>query len=173
MCSLFCHLPVRQAITELPVVADVTGGHMWNAGDHEVLSDMVANGGRAQMISEADKDRARRLVALDYATIVPVNVTALTIEITGRGRTAKVLADFGIWNPDFCAIEPQPSEMNGRWVIKVSTVSGSPVLLEIADATALVERLIEVGATLIARQFEAEVERARRYVSGRLFTEIG
>jgi hypothetical protein len=126
-----------------------------------------------QMIAEADKDRARRLVALDYAMIVPASVTALTVEITERGRTAKVLADFGIWNPDFCAIEPQPSEVNGRWLIKVSTISGSPVHLEIADATALVARLVEVGAMPIARQFEAEIERAQRYVEGRLFDEIG
>jgi hypothetical protein len=146
---------------------------MSNAADHEVLSVMVANSGRMQMIAEADKDRARRLVALDYAMIVPASVTALTVEITERGRTAKVLADFGIWNPDFCAIEPQPSEVNGRWLIKVSTISGSPVHLEIADATALVVRLVEVGATPIARQFEAEIERAQRYVEGRLFDEIG
>ncbi len=134
---------------------------------------MVANHGRMQMIAEADKDRARRLVALAYAAIIPASVTALTVEITERGRTAKVLADFGIWNPDFCAIEPQPSEVNGRWVIKVSTVSGFPVLLEIADATALVGRLVEVGAMPIARQFKAEITRAQRYVKGRLFTEIG
>ena len=146
---------------------------MSNAGDHEVLSDMVANGGRVQMTSEATKDRARRVVALGYATIVPVSMTALTVEITERGRIAKVLADFGIWNPDFCAIEPQPSEVNSRWVIKVSTVSGSPVVLDIGDAIELVTSLTEVGATAIARQFQAEIERAGRYVKGRLFTEIG
>jgi hypothetical protein len=146
---------------------------MSSAEDYEVLSDMLANDGRVQVTSDAAKERARRLVALDYVMIVPVSVTALTIEITARGRTAKVLADFGIWNPDFCAIEPQPSEMNGRWVIKVSTVSGSPVLLEIADAIALVTCLLRVGATDIARQFKAEIERAERYGKGRLFTEIG
>jgi hypothetical protein len=145
---------------------------MPNAGDHEVLSDMVANGGRAQMASETAKGRARRLVELGFATIIPVNVTTLTIEITERGRTAKVLADFGIWNPDFCAIEPQPSETNGQWVIKVSTVNGAPVLLDIADAIALVARLTDVGATDIARQFQAEIERAQRYVMGRLGVEI-
>jgi hypothetical protein len=146
---------------------------MSNAADHDVLSLMVANNGRMQMVSEADKDRARRLVALDYAMIVPASLTALTVEITERGRTAKVLADYGIWNPDFCAIEPHSSEVNGRWLIKVSTVGASPVHLEIADATALVAGLFEVGATPIARQFEAEIERAQRYVEGRLFGEIG
>jgi hypothetical protein len=145
---------------------------MSSAGDHEVLSDMVAKDGRAQMTSEAAKDRARRLVALGYAMIVPMNVTALTIEITERGRTAKVLADFGIWNSDFCAIEPQPSEVNGQWVIKVSTVSGSPALLDIADARALVTCLAAIGAKDIARQFQTEIERAERYMKGRLFSEI-
>jgi hypothetical protein len=145
---------------------------MPNAGDHEVLSDMVANGGRAQMASEIAKGRARRLVELGFATIIPVNVTALTIEITERGRIAKVLADFGIWNPDFCAIEPQPSELDGQWVLKVSTVSGAPVLLAIADATTLVARLTDVGATDIARQFQAELERAQRYMMGRLGVEL-
>src|ERR1700728_897370 len=143
---------------------------MPNAGDHEVLSDMVANGGRAQRAAGNAKGGARRLVELGFATIIPVNVPTLTIEITERGRTAKVLADFGIWNPDFCAIEPQPSEVNGRWVIKVSTVSGSPVVLDIGDAIELVTSLTEVGATAIARQFQAEIERAGRYVKGRLFT---
>jgi hypothetical protein len=124
------------------------------------------------MASETAKGRARRLVELGFAMIIPVNVTTLTIEITERGRTAKVLADFGIWNPDFCAIEPQPSELNGQWVIKVSTVSGAPVLLDIADAGALVARLTDVGATGIARQFQAEIERAQRYMMGRLGAEI-
>jgi hypothetical protein len=145
---------------------------MPNAGDHEVLSDMVANGGRAQMASEIAKGRARRLVELGFATIIPVNVTALTIEITERGRIAKVLADFGIWNPDFCAIEPQPSELDGQWVLKVSTVNGAPVLLTTADATTLVTRLTDVGATGIARQFQAELQRAQRYMTGRLGVEL-
>jgi hypothetical protein len=145
---------------------------MPNAGDHEILSDMVANGGRIQMASETAKGRARRLVELGFATIIPVNVTTLTIEITERGRAAKVLADFGIWNPDFCAIEPQPSELDGQWVIKVSTVSGAPVLLAITDATALVLGLTDVGATDIARQFHAEIERAQRYMMGRLGAEL-
>jgi hypothetical protein len=145
---------------------------MPNAGDHEVLTDMVANGGRVQMASETAKGRARRLVELGFATIIPVNVTTLTIEITERGRIAKVLADFGIWNPDFCAIEPQPSELDGQWVIKVSTVSGAPVRLAIADAIALVARLTDVGATDIARQFRAELERAQRYMMGRLGLEL-
>jgi hypothetical protein len=145
---------------------------MPNAGDHEVLSDMVANGGRVQMASETAKERARRLVDLGFAMIIPVNVTTLTIEITERGRIAKVLADFGIWNPDFCAIEPQPSELNGQWAIKVSTVSSAPVVLDIADAITLVARLTDVGATDIARQFQAEIERAQRYTIGRLGVEI-
>jgi hypothetical protein len=145
---------------------------MPNAGDHELLSDMVASGGRAQMASEIAKERARRLVELGFATIIPVNVATLTVEITERGRTAKVLADFGIWNPDFCAIEPQPSELNGQWVIKVSTVSGDPALLNIADAIELVAGLTDVGATAIARQFQAEIERAQRYMMGRLGVEI-
>src|SRR6202035_4877469 len=132
---------------------------MPNAGDHEVLSDMVANGGVGQMVSQTAKGRARRLVELGFAMIIPVNVTTLTIEITERGRTAKVLADFGIWNPDFCAIEPQPSETNGQWVIKVSTVNGAPALLDIADARALVTCLAAIGAKDIARQFQTEIER--------------
>jgi hypothetical protein len=57
-------------------------------------------------------------------------------------------------------------------VIKVSTVSGAPVLLDIPDAIALVARLTDVGATGIARQFQAEIERAQRYVMGRLGVEI-
>jgi hypothetical protein len=146
---------------------------MPHAGDHEVLSEMVAHGGRVQMASETAKGRARRLVELGFATIIPVNVTTLTIEITERGRIAKVLADFGIWNPDFCAIEPQPSEqVDGQWVLKVTTVSGAPVLLTTTDATALVARLTDVGASDIARQFQAELERAQRYVMGRLGVEL-
>ena len=66
-------------------------GAMPNAGDHEVLSDMVANGGPAQMASETAKGRARRLVELGFATIIPVNVTTLTIEITERGAPPKCL----------------------------------------------------------------------------------
>ena len=89
---------------------------MTNADDHKVLSHMVAKGGRVQMTSDVDKEVARRLVALGFAEFVPVNQRVATIEITARGRTAKVLGDFDIWNPDFCAIEPQRSQVNGRWV---------------------------------------------------------
>jgi hypothetical protein len=78
-----------------------------------------------------------------------------------------VLADFGVWNPDFYAIEPQPSEMNGKWMLKLSTVSGA-VCLDTKDASGLVAQLMDVGATHIARQFHAEIERTRRYREGLL-----
>ena len=83
------------------------------------------------------KRQARHLVELGYATTVPINVQSFALEITQQGCVAKVLADFGIWSPDFCAIEPQPSEMDDQWVIKVSTVNRSPVLIDIANAIQL------------------------------------
>jgi hypothetical protein len=144
---------------------------MPNAGDHKVLSDMVANGGRVQMTSDAEREIAWRLVELGFAEFVPLSMKIATIEITARGRTAKILADFGIWNPDFCAIERQPSEMNGKWMLKVSTVRGA-VCIDTEDASGLVAQLMDVGATGIARQFHAEIERARRYGEGRLHTEM-
>jgi hypothetical protein len=88
---------------------------MPNAGDHKVLSDMVAKHGRLLVGSGVDKEIARRLVELGFAEFVTVNAKTVIIEITARGRAAKVLADFGIWNPDVCAIEPLPSDINGRW----------------------------------------------------------
>ena len=105
------------------------------------------------MASEADKQEARRLVEIGYAIFVPLSVSNVTVEITDRGRAAKVLADFGMRNPDFCAIEPQFSRLSGQWVIKVSTVSGPAAQLEIADCYELVGRLMKVGAIDIARQF--------------------
>jgi hypothetical protein len=143
-----------------------------NPEDHKVLCDMVANNGQIQIASEAGKRRARRLVGRGYAKIVPISAASLAIEITERGRIAKVLADFGIWNPDFCAIEPQPSEIDDQWVIKVSTVGRSPVLLDIANAIELVTRLIDVGAFEIAGRFQTEIERTRRYMMGGLCTEL-
>src|ERR1700738_1566567 len=107
---------------------------MLNAEDHKTLCDMVANDGRIRMISAAGKKSAKQLIELGYARIVPIDVMSLAIEITEKGRVAKVLPDFGIWSPDFCAIEPQPSEIDDQWVIKVSTVSRSPVLIDVANA---------------------------------------
>jgi hypothetical protein len=144
---------------------------MPNATDHRVLCEMVAKGGRVQMASEVDKEIARRLVELGFAEFVPVSVKTATIEITVRGRTAKVLADFGIPNPDFCAIEPKSSELDGKWVIQVSTVSGV-ACIDPDDASKLVAQLKDVGATSIARQFHAEIERTRRYREGRLRGEM-
>jgi hypothetical protein len=144
---------------------------MPNAGDHKVLSDMVAKHGRLLVGSGVDKEIARRLVELGFAEFVTVNAKTVIIEITARGRAAKVLADFGIWNPDFCAIEPLPSDINGRWMLKVSTVSGA-VWLDTEDASGLVAQLMDAGATNIARRFHAEIERARRYREGRLYTEM-
>jgi hypothetical protein len=69
---------------------------------------------------------------LGYATIVPNIETTLVVDITKPGRTAKVLADFRIWSPDFCAIEPQPSEVRDQWVIEVSSVWMPPTLMDIA-----------------------------------------
>jgi hypothetical protein len=145
---------------------------MLNPEDHKVLCDVFANDGPIQIASEAGKRRARRLVERGYARIVPVSAASLAIEITERGRIAKVLADFGIWSPDFCAIEPQLSEMNDQWVIKVSTVTRSPIVMDIANAVELVTRLIDVGAFEIAGRFQTEIERTRRYMTGRLCTEL-
>jgi hypothetical protein len=36
-----------------------------------------------------------------------VNRSPVLMDIA-NAIVAKVLADFGIWSPDFCAIEPQP-----------------------------------------------------------------
>ena len=118
------------------------------------------------------KRQARHLVELGYATTVPINVQSFALEITQQRYVAKALADFGIWRPDFCAIEPQPSEMDDQWVIKVSTVNRSPVLMDIANAIELVTRLVEVGAIGIAYRFQAEIERTRCYMNGRLCAEI-
>jgi hypothetical protein len=65
---------------------------------------------------QAIRRQARNLVELGYVT------------------------DFGIWSPDFCAIEPQPSEPDDKWVIKVSSLGGPPTLIDVADATKLVRR---------------------------------
>jgi hypothetical protein len=99
---------------------------------------------------------------------VLVDATSLAIEITERGGAAKVLAGFCIWNANVCAIEPQPAEVKDHWVIKVSPIGYSPILLEVTKANELVARLMEVGATDIARRFQAEAERTRRYMNGRL-----
>jgi hypothetical protein len=147
-------------------------GPVLNAEDHKTLCDMVANDGRIRVISTAGKKNAKQLIELGYARIVPIDVMSLAIEITERGRVAKVLADFGIWSPDFCAIEPQPSEIDDQWVIKVSTVSRSPVLIDVTNAIELVTRLTEVGGIHIARQFQTEIERTRRYMTGLLCAEI-
>jgi hypothetical protein len=134
----------------------------------KLLCDMFANDGRVQMTSEADKERARHLIALGYAGYVLIDATSLAVEITAHGCAAKVLADFGIWNADFCAIEPQPTEVKDHWVIKVSTVGSSPILLEVTKTNELVGQLTEVGAIDIARRFQAEAERTRRYMKGLL-----
>ena len=146
---------------------------MLNPKHCKILHDLVADEGHIPMpADEAIRRQARNLVELGYVTIVPTGGTSLAIEITERGRTAKVLADFGIWSPDFCAIEPQPSEMDDQWVIKVSTVNRSPVLMNIANAIELITRLVEVGAISIAHRFQAEIERTRRYTEGRLCAEM-
>jgi hypothetical protein len=51
----------------------------------------------------------------------------------------------------------------------VSTVGSSPILLEVTKANELVGQLIEVGAIDMARRFQAETERTRRYMK-RLFS---
>lgn len=141
--------------------------------DYELLCALVVHEGRIRIpIDDGTKRQARHLVELGYATTVPINVQSFALEITQQGYVAKVLADFGIWSPDFCAIEPQPSEMNDQWVIKISTVNRSPVLMDIANAIELVTRLVEVGAIGIAHRFQAEIERTRRYMNGRLCAEI-
>jgi hypothetical protein len=146
---------------------------MLNPKHCKILHDLVADEGHIPIpADEAIRRQARNLVELGYVTIVPTGGTSLAIEITERGRTAKVLADFGIWSPDFCAIEPQPSEPDDKWVIKVSSLGGPPTLIDVADATKLVRRLMEVGEIEIARRFQVEIERTRRYMNGRLCIEI-
>ena len=44
--------------------------------------------------------------------------------------------------------------------------------MDIASSIELVTRLTEVGAIDIAGRFQAEVERTRRYMQGRLCAEI-
>jgi len=83
-----------------------------------------------------------------------------------------LLADFGIWSPDFCAIEPQQSQTAEGWVIKVSIVGRAPILIEVSCAKELVRRLTEMEAIPIASRFQAEIERTHRYVRGRLGTEF-
>jgi hypothetical protein len=77
------------------------------SADDLKVSDMIAKGGRVEMASETDKVRARRLVELSLAELIPIGPKHLAIEITQRGRIAKVQADFGICNSEFFAIEPQ------------------------------------------------------------------
>ena len=140
---------------------------MLHPEDYELLCALVVHEGRIRIpIDDGTKRQARHLVELGYATTVPINVQSFALEITQQGYVAKVLADFGIWSPDFCAIEPQPSEMDDQWVIK------TPVLMDIANAIELVTRLVEVGAIGIAHRFQAEIERTRRYMNGRLCAEI-
>jgi hypothetical protein len=151
-------------------------GHLQMLGneDHKLLCDLVAHNGQVRMPVDngAAKQCARHLVGLGCATIVPISETFLALEITPLGHMAKVLADFGIWSPDCCAIEPQPSEADGTWRIKVSTVGKPPSLIDVAAAAELVGLLEMVGATDIGRRFQTEVERARRYMDGRLRVEI-
>lgn len=140
---------------------------------YELLRHLVVHEGRIRIpADDAMKGPAKHLVELGYATTVPISVQSFLLEITQRGRVAKVLADFGVWNPDFCAIEPLRFGTDDEWVIKVSTVGKSPTLMDIAKATALVSRLTDVGAMDIARRFQAEIERTRRYMNGCLCAEI-
>jgi hypothetical protein len=52
------------------------------------------------------------------------------------------------------------------WRIKVSTVCKPPILIDAAAADELVGLLQGAGANDIARRFQAEVERTRRYMDG-------
>ena len=135
-----------------------------------MLRDLVAHNGQIS-ISVDDtvlKQRAEFLVEIGYATLDPITMTVVRLRVTHLGRTAKVLADFGICSPDFCAIEPQLSEADGTWRIKVSTVGKPPITVDVAAAAEMVVLLQDAGAIDVARHFRAEVERTRRYMDGRL-----
>jgi hypothetical protein len=147
---------------------------MLHREDYELLCNLVDQEGRIQIADGDDKrsGHAKRLVELGYAETPQTGIRSIALEVTQKGRVAKVLADFDIWNSDFCAIEPQPVKKPDQWLIKVTTVGRPPALIDIETANQLVSRLIEVGATNIALQFQAEIERTCRYLEGRLRAEI-
>jgi hypothetical protein len=84
---------------------------MLDPKDYELLSVLVAHEGQIR-VSALDEARrqATHLAGLGYATIIPTSVQSFAVRITAQGQVAKVLADFGSRSPDFCAIEPQPSQ---------------------------------------------------------------
>ena len=84
---------------------------MLHSEDYELLCALVVHEGRIRIpIDDGTKRQARHRVELGYATTVPINVQSFALEITQQGYVAKVLADFGIWSPDFCTRR----YMNGR-----------------------------------------------------------
>jgi hypothetical protein len=140
---------------------------------YELLRKLWCHQGRLPIAADHKaKTCARHLVSLGYATTTLIPTQAFAIEITQQGCVAKILADFGILNPDFCAIELQPSTKDDQWLIKVSTVGNPPTLMEIAEACQLVAHLSGVGAATLAARFHAEIRRAEGYVKGRLRAEF-
>jgi hypothetical protein len=84
--------------------------------DYELLCALVVHEGRIRIpIDDGTKTQARHLVEPGYATTVPINVQSFALEITQQGYVAKVLADFGIWSPDFLC-DRASTVRNGRSV---------------------------------------------------------